>query len=60
VVIDHICYTISNWNDATIRGALKAKGIEPAGREGDLNFADSFNYHIQIATAATENAFRRG
>jgi hypothetical protein len=60
VVIDHICYTISNWNDAPIRGVLKAKGIELSGREGDLNLYDPFNYYVQLASAATENAFRRG
>ena len=60
VVIDHICYTISNWEDARIRAALKAKGVEPSGREGDLNLYDPFNYYVQLATAATENAFRRG
>jgi hypothetical protein len=59
VVIDHICYTISNWEDARIRAALKAKGVEPSGREGDLNLYDPFNYYVQLATAATENAFRR-
>jgi hypothetical protein len=36
------------------------KGIDPSGREGDLNFYDAFNYYIQLASAATENAFRRG
>jgi len=60
VVIDRICYTIANWDDARIRGLLKAKGIDPSGREGDLNFYDAFNYYIQLASAATENAFRRG
>ena len=60
VVIDHICYTISNWDDTRIRAALKAKGVEVSGREGDLNLYDPFNYYVQLATAATENAFRRG
>jgi hypothetical protein len=43
-----------------ITGQPERVTVEPAGREGDLNFTDAFNYHIQIATAATENAFRRG
>jgi catechol 2,3-dioxygenase-like lactoylglutathione lyase family enzyme len=58
-VVDHVCYTISNWDEAQVRGALKAKGVEPSGREGDLNLYDPFNYYVQIASAATENAFRR-
>lgn len=60
VVIDHICYTVSSWDDARIRAALKAKGVEASGRQGDLNLYDPFNYYVQLATAATENAFRRG
>jgi hypothetical protein len=60
VVIDHVCYTISNWNDAQIRNALKEKGIEPSGRAEDLNLYDPFNYYVQLASAKTENAFRRG
>ena len=58
-VVDHVCYTIANWDEARVRGALKAKGIEPAGREGSINFLDPFNYYVQIASAAGENAFRR-
>ena len=29
-VIDHIAYTISNWDEAKVRGALKAKGLRQA------------------------------
>jgi catechol 2,3-dioxygenase-like lactoylglutathione lyase family enzyme len=58
-VVDHVCYTISGWDDASIVAALKAKGVEVAGRPGDRKFYDPFNYYVQIANAATENAFRR-
>jgi hypothetical protein len=27
-VIDHVCYTISNWDEGKVRGALKAKGFD--------------------------------
>jgi catechol 2,3-dioxygenase-like lactoylglutathione lyase family enzyme len=47
VVIDHICYTVSSWDDARIRAALKAKGVEPSGRQGDLNLYDPFNYYVR-------------
>jgi catechol 2,3-dioxygenase-like lactoylglutathione lyase family enzyme len=59
VVIDHICYTISNFNDAQVVDALKANGAVVSGRPGDRNVFDPFNYYVQIASAATENAFRR-
>ena len=58
-MVDHVCYTIADWNEAAVRGALKAKGIEPGGREGSINFLDPFNYYVQIASAEAENAFRR-
>jgi catechol 2,3-dioxygenase-like lactoylglutathione lyase family enzyme len=58
-VVDHVCYTISNWDEARVRGALKAKGLEPGGREGSINILDPFNYYVQLASAAGENAFKR-
>jgi catechol 2,3-dioxygenase-like lactoylglutathione lyase family enzyme len=59
--IDHICYTISNWDEGKVRAALKAKGYDnPTGRDGSLHIYDPFDYDIQIANATQENAFRRG
>src|SRR5258705_73333 len=36
-VVDHVCYTIANWDDQKVRAALKAKGLEVGGREGSLH-----------------------
>ena len=58
-VVDHVCYTIADWNEQRVRGALKAKGLEAAGREGSLHVFDPFGYYVQIASAEAENAFRR-
>ena len=59
-VIDHICYTISNWDEGKVRAALKARGYDnPTGRDGSLHVYDPFDYDIQIANAVEENAFRR-
>jgi catechol 2,3-dioxygenase-like lactoylglutathione lyase family enzyme len=58
-VIDHICYTIPNWDEACVRATLKAKGLEVTGRDGSLHVYDAFDYDVQIASAAVENAFRR-
>ncbi len=59
-IVDHICYTISNWDEAKIRAALKANGLgEPTGRPGSLHVYDPFDYDVQIANAVEENAFRR-
>jgi catechol 2,3-dioxygenase-like lactoylglutathione lyase family enzyme len=59
-VVDHICYTIPAWDDAKVVAAFKEKGLDAKGREGSRSFNDPFNYHVQIASAAGENAFRRG
>jgi catechol 2,3-dioxygenase-like lactoylglutathione lyase family enzyme len=60
-VIDHICYTISNWDEGKVRAALKAKGFDsPTGRDGSLHVRDPFDYDVQFANATQENAFRRG
>ena len=57
--IDHICYTVANWDEARVRATLKAKGLDVTGRDGSLHVYDPFNYDVQIASAAVENAFRR-
>jgi len=58
-VIDHVCYTIADWDEQKVRGALKAKGLEVGGRDGSLHVFDPFGYYVQIASAAGENAFKR-
>jgi catechol 2,3-dioxygenase-like lactoylglutathione lyase family enzyme len=57
--IDHICYTIPNWDEARVRATLKAKGLDVTGRDGSLHVYDPFDYDVQIGSAAVENAFRR-
>ena len=56
-VVDHVCYTISNWNDARVNGALKAAGQNPTGRSGSVNVYDPFNVQVQLASAEAENPF---
>jgi catechol 2,3-dioxygenase-like lactoylglutathione lyase family enzyme len=58
-VIDHICYTVPNWDEARVRATLKAKGLEVGGRDGSLHVYDPYDYYVQLASAAGENAFRR-
>lgn len=58
--IDHFCFTLSNWDEARVRAAMKAKGPEiSGGRPGSLHVLDSYNYDIQFANIAEENAFKR-
>ena len=58
-VVDHVCYTIANWDEQKVRSALKAKGLEAGGRDGSLHVFNPFGYYVQIASAEAENAFRR-
>jgi catechol 2,3-dioxygenase-like lactoylglutathione lyase family enzyme len=60
VWIDHICFTLSNWEEGRVRAAMKAKGPDiSGGRPGSLHVLDPFNYDIQFASIAEENAFKR-
>jgi catechol 2,3-dioxygenase-like lactoylglutathione lyase family enzyme len=60
-LVDHICFTLSDWNEARVRAAIKAKGLEiSGGRDGSLHVLDPFNYDVQFANDVEENAFRRG
>ena len=60
-VVDHICFTLSNWNEERVRGTMKAKGHEiSGGRDGSLHVLDPFNYDVQFANIVEEDAFRRG
>jgi catechol 2,3-dioxygenase-like lactoylglutathione lyase family enzyme len=57
--IDHICFTLSNWDEARVRAAIKAKGQEiSGGRNGSLHVLDPYSYDIQFANSVEENAFR--
>ena len=56
--VDHICYTISNWDERTVRAALSARGYDhPTGRPGSLHVYDPNDYDVQFADAVEETAF---
>ena len=60
-VIDHICFTMSNWDEQKVRAALKAKGLEiSGGRDGSLHVLDPFNYDVQFANLVEEDPFKHG
>ena len=57
--VDHVCYTVPNWDEAKVRAGFAAKGLTPTGRNGSLHVYDPFDYDVQIGNAVEENAFRR-
>jgi len=56
-VVDHVCYTIPNWDDARVNATLKTHGLNPTGRSGSVNVLDPFNYSVQLASSEAENPF---
>ena len=56
-LVDHVCYTIPNWNDARVDAGLKATGRPFTARSGNVNVLDPFNYPVQLANSEQENAF---
>ena len=50
--VDHICYTIPDWDETKVRGALAAKGLTPTGRDGTLHVYDPFDFDVQIEAGA--------
>ena len=60
--VDHICYTIPNWNDQRLMAALTAAGTKPVDRTpggGSINVFDPNNYQVQLASIQGENAWRK-
>ena len=56
-VVDHVCYTVANWDDTRVNNALKAAGTNPTGRKGSVNVYDPNGYQVQIASIDGENPF---
>jgi catechol 2,3-dioxygenase-like lactoylglutathione lyase family enzyme len=60
-LVDHICFTMSNWNEDAVRAAMKAKGHEiSGGRPGSLHVLDPFGYDVQFANIVEEDPFKHG
>jgi catechol 2,3-dioxygenase-like lactoylglutathione lyase family enzyme len=60
-VIDHICYTVADFNQARAKAALTALGVKNIREAGtrSLHFDDVFGYDVQIAGLET-NALTDG
>ena len=56
--IDHVCYTISNWDEARVTAGLKETGQSFVQRPGNVNVLDPFNYPTQLANIEEENPWK--
>jgi len=60
-VIDHICYTVADFDQARAKAELTALGVKNIREAGtrSLHFDDAFGYDVQIAGLET-NALTDG
>ena len=60
-LVDHICFTMSNWDEQKVRAAVEAKGQKiSGGRPGSLHVRDPFGYDVQFANIIEEDPFKHG
>jgi catechol 2,3-dioxygenase-like lactoylglutathione lyase family enzyme len=60
--VDHICYTVPNWNDQRLMAGLTAAGTKPVNRTpggNSINIFDPNHYQVQLASIVGENAWRK-
>jgi len=58
--IDHVCFTVQNWDETKVRAALAARTLTPSGRPGSWHVFDPFDFDLQFGNSVEENGFRRG
>jgi catechol 2,3-dioxygenase-like lactoylglutathione lyase family enzyme len=56
-IVDHVCYTIADWDDARVNAALSKAGLHPNGRHGSVNVFDPYGFQCQLASIEGENPF---
>ncbi len=47
--VDHIAYTIDNWNHESVEQELKRRGLDPKPDYDSFTIVDPDGYHVQIA-----------
>jgi len=48
-LVDHIAYTIDNWNFKDVEAELKRRGLKPEPDSDSFHFTDPDGYDVQIA-----------
>ena len=56
--VDHVCYTISNWDETRVTAGLKETGQSYVQRPGNVNVLDPFNYPVQLDNSEEENPWK--
>ncbi len=51
--VDHICYTLDNWNEDAVEAELKRRGLEPrpdvGGGSKSFHVKDPDGFNLQVA-----------
>ena len=55
--VDHICFTIANWNEPQIKAELAAQGLTQRSRGGNgtMRVLDPFDFDVQFGNNIAEN-----
>jgi catechol 2,3-dioxygenase-like lactoylglutathione lyase family enzyme len=55
--VDHICFTIANWNEPQIKAELAAQGLTQRSRGGNgtMRVLDPFDFDLQFGNHIAEN-----
>jgi catechol 2,3-dioxygenase-like lactoylglutathione lyase family enzyme len=55
--VDHICFTVANWNEPQIKSELAAQGLAQRSRGGNgtMRVLDPFDFDIQFGNHIAEN-----
>ena len=55
--VDHICFTIANWDEPKIKSELAAQGLAQRSRGGNgtMRVLDPFDFDIQFGNHIAEN-----
>ena len=55
--VDHICFTIANWNEPQIRSELAAQNLagRSRGGNGTMRVLDPFDFDVQFGNHIAEN-----
>jgi catechol 2,3-dioxygenase-like lactoylglutathione lyase family enzyme len=56
-LVDHICFTVANWNEPQIKSELAAQGLTQRSRGGNgtMRVMDPFDFDIQFGNHIAEN-----
>ena len=56
-LVDHVCFTVANWNEDGIKRELTAEKVAFRGGNGTMRLYDPFDFDIQFGNSVAENVY---